>query len=160
VDVLWTLNIYVIWTLILNSKKTSKKDVAKTFIRAPRWTSFERTTKTLNWRLLDVSLFSGLLYIYIYAFSRCFYPKRLTVHPGYTCFVCVFLGNWTFCAANAMLYHWATGTSALLYLHMFWRAVFWQERVSGARLEHMTISQLWEHAETWKCSHLKEEIPI
>ncbi len=26
-------------------------------------------------------------YIYIYAFSRCFYPKRLTVHSGYTCFV-------------------------------------------------------------------------
>ncbi len=62
-DVLWTLNIYVIWTLILNSKKTSKKDVAKTFIRAPRWTSFERTTKTLNWRLLDVSLFSGYRWI-------------------------------------------------------------------------------------------------
>ncbi len=28
------------------------------------------------------------IYIYIYAFSRRFYPKRLTVHPGYTCFVC------------------------------------------------------------------------
>ncbi len=26
-------------------------------------------------------------YIYIYAFSRCFYPKRLTVHSGYTFFV-------------------------------------------------------------------------
>ncbi len=26
-------------------------------------------------------------YIYIYAFSRCFYPKRLTVHSGYTCFI-------------------------------------------------------------------------
>ncbi len=25
-------------------------------------------------------------YIYIYAFSRCFYPKRLTVHLGYTMF--------------------------------------------------------------------------
>ncbi len=24
-------------------------------------------------------------YIYIYAFSRHFYPKRLTVHSGYTC---------------------------------------------------------------------------
>ncbi len=28
-------------------------------------------------------------YIYIYAFSRHFYPKRLTVHSGYTVFVCV-----------------------------------------------------------------------
>ncbi len=37
--------------------------------------------------------------------------KRLTVHSGYTCFVCVFLGiePTTFCAANAMLYNWATG---------------------------------------------------
>ncbi len=26
-------------------------------------------------------------YIYIYAFSRRFYPKRLTVHSGYTCFI-------------------------------------------------------------------------
>ncbi len=33
--------------------------------------------------------------IYIYAFSRRFYPKRLTVHSGYTCFVCVLTGNWT-----------------------------------------------------------------
>ncbi len=28
------------------------------------------------------------IYIYIYAFSRRFYPKRLTVHSGYTCCVC------------------------------------------------------------------------
>ncbi len=27
------------------------------------------------------------IYIYIYAFSRRFYPKRLTVHSGYTCFI-------------------------------------------------------------------------
>ncbi len=51
---------------------------------------------------------------YIYAFSKRFYLKRLTVHSGYTFFlsVCVFPGNWThnLCAANAMLYHWATGT--------------------------------------------------
>ncbi len=26
------------------------------------------------------------IYIYIYAFSRHFYPKRLTVHSGYTIF--------------------------------------------------------------------------
>ncbi len=49
-------------------------------------------------------------YIYIYAFSRCFYPKRLTVHSGYTFFVCVCslgIEPTTFCAPNAMLYHWA-----------------------------------------------------
>ncbi len=47
-------------------------------------------------------------YIYIYAFSRRFYPKRLT---GYTfSLVSVFLGiePTTFCAADAMLYHWPT----------------------------------------------------
>ncbi len=61
--------------------------------------------------LLIYLLFS--LYIYIFTFIRCFYPKRLTVHSGYTYFwsVCVFPGNRThnLCAANAMLYHWATG---------------------------------------------------
>ncbi len=55
--------------------------------------------------------------IYIYAFSRHFYPKRLTVHSGYTFLsVCVFPGNWThkpLHAANAMLYHWATGKLCL-----------------------------------------------
>ncbi len=27
------------------------------------------------------------IYIYIYAFSRRFYPNGLTVHSGYTCFI-------------------------------------------------------------------------
>ncbi len=31
------------------------------------------------------------IYIYIYAFSRCFYPKRLTVHSGYTLFFCQYV---------------------------------------------------------------------
>ncbi len=53
-----------------------------------------------------------------YAFSRRFYPKRPTVHSGYTfSFVSthVFPGNRThnLCAANAMLYHWATGTQKI-----------------------------------------------
>ncbi len=53
--------------------------------------------------------------IYIYAFSRRFYPKRLTVHSGYTFFfyqyVCSLgIEPTTFCTANAMLYLWATGT--------------------------------------------------
>ncbi len=55
-----------------------------------------------------------LVYIYIYAFSRLFYPKRLTVHSGYTFFsqyVCSLgIEPTTFCADNTMLYHWATGT--------------------------------------------------
>ncbi len=52
--------------------------------------------------------------IYMYAFSKRFYPKRLTVHLGYT-FFCQYVCSLgieptTFCAANTMLYHWATGT--------------------------------------------------
>ncbi len=49
----------------------------------------------------------SVLFIYIYAFSRRFYPKRLTVHSGYTFVlsVCVFPGNriHNLCAANTML---------------------------------------------------------
>ncbi len=50
--------------------------------------------------------------IYIYAFSRRFYPKRLIVHSGYT-----FLFYQYVCSlgieptANEMLYHWATGAN-------------------------------------------------
>ncbi len=52
---------------------------------------------------------------YTFTFSRHFYPKRRIVHSGYNYYflsVCVFPGNWThnLCAANAVLFHWATGT--------------------------------------------------
>ncbi len=61
--------------------------------------------------------------IYIYAFSTRFYPKRLTVHSGYTFVlpICVFPGNRThnLCAANAMLYHWATGTYVFMHGYVF-----------------------------------------
>ncbi len=43
------------------------------------------------------SVFWGnCILIYMYAFSRRFYPKRLTMHSGYTFFYqyCVFPGNW------------------------------------------------------------------
>ncbi len=49
------------------------------------------------------------IYIYIYAFSRRFYPKRLTVYSDYTCFcqyVCSLgIEPTTFCAADAMFHH-------------------------------------------------------
>ncbi len=72
-------------------------------------------------RILREILLQGVLFatkmltsydFYIYAFSRCFYPKRLTVHSGNTFFfsMCSLgIEATTFCAANAMLYHWATG---------------------------------------------------
>ncbi len=49
------------------------------------------------------------IHSFIHAFSQRFYPKRLTVHSGYTCIVSMCVPwNWThnLCAANAMLYHW------------------------------------------------------
>ncbi len=36
--------------------------------------------------LSGLNVFIWIDYIYIYAFSRCFYPKRLTVHLGYNFF--------------------------------------------------------------------------
>ncbi len=48
-------------------------------------------------------------YIYIYAFSRCFYLKRLTIAFRlyiFNQYVCSLgIEPTTFCAANAMLYH-------------------------------------------------------
>ncbi len=45
------------------------------------------------------------IYIYIYAFSRRFYPKRLTI--AFRLYIMCSLGiePTTFCAADAMLYH-------------------------------------------------------
>ncbi len=65
-------------------------------------------------QIRPINIQARLQAIYIYAFSRRFYPKWLTVHSGYSFFlsVHVFPGNRThnLCAANGMLYHWATGT--------------------------------------------------
>ncbi len=50
------------------------------------------------------------IYIYIYAFSRRFYPKRLTLHSSYSFYILsalAFPGNRThdLGVASAMLYH-------------------------------------------------------
>ncbi len=64
------------------------------------------------WRKKNLNVSSGYItwayvYIYMYAFSKRFYPKRLTVHSGFTFVlsVCVLPGNLTdnLCAANALL---------------------------------------------------------
>ncbi len=59
--------------------------------------------------------------IYIYAFSRCFYPKRLTVHSCYTYFqyMCQYMCSLgieptTFALLTQCSNHWATGTLQLL----------------------------------------------
>ncbi len=50
--------------------------------------------------------------VYIYAFNRRFYPKRLTIAFRlyiFNQYVCSLgIEPTTFCAANTMLYHWAT----------------------------------------------------
>ncbi len=65
-------------------------------------------------QLVNVHVFT---YMYIYAFSRCFYPKRLTVHSGNTFIflsVCVFPGNWT----HKRLYmYWV--------IYMYWVSFWW-----------------------------------
>ncbi len=58
--------------------------------------------------LIDCCL--HLHYIYIYAFSRRFYPKRLTLHSSYSFYILsalAFPGNRThdLGVASAMLYH-------------------------------------------------------
>ncbi len=98
---------------IRRQRKMKEKD-RSSFFRSPfRYARGLLEEKTSG--ILDVSKEELQEYIrtqysdpfYIYAFSRCFYPKRLTVHSGYTLVlsVCVFPGNRThnLCAANAML---------------------------------------------------------
>ncbi len=85
----------------------------KAFMRQHK---IEQTTNIENMFWLDSSFVVANTQLTLFTFmhfSRRFYPKRLTVHSGYTFVlsVCVFPGNRThnLCAANAMLYHWATG---------------------------------------------------
>ncbi len=89
-----------------------------------------RTLDWLAWWFQSTQGFSPVEEAYyIYAFSRRFYPKRLAVHSGYTFFfyqyVCSLgIEPTTFCAANTMLYHWATGTP-------------------GPQIKHTRASQNW-----------------
>ncbi len=46
---------------------------------------FSFIMKKKNYSSNVLLYFPQIIIIYIYAFSRCFYPKRFTVHSGYTC---------------------------------------------------------------------------
>ncbi len=48
---------------------------------------FHHTRGQLIFTLWATVWTGSYIYIYIYAFSRRFYPKRLTLHSGYTCFI-------------------------------------------------------------------------
>ncbi len=72
--------------------------------------------------------FQFFLYIYIYAFSRRFYPKRLTVHSGYT-FFCQYVCSLgieptTFALLTQSSNHWATGTQSSLQISHGYDYVF------------------------------------
>ncbi len=63
--------------------------------------------RTVHWKLFHLLLI--YIYIYIYAFSRRFYPKRLTLHSSYSFYILsalAFPGNRThdLGVASAMLY--------------------------------------------------------
>ncbi len=69
-----------------------------------------------------MNLRSAYIYIYIYAFSRRFYPKRLTVHSSYSFYILstlAFPGNRThdLGVANAMLYQLSYRKAHFLSLH-------------------------------------------
>ncbi len=44
----------------------------------------------MQWYFHIRLIYAWYFYIYMYAFSRCFYPKRLTVHSGYS-FLCQYI---------------------------------------------------------------------
>ncbi len=88
---------------------------------------------------------SETIYSYIYAFSRRFCPKRLTVHSGYTFFFYQYVCSlgieprdsiFEFCASNAMLYHWATGTLYATSLVVF---------------QKVSLLQFYLHCKTQRC---------
>ncbi len=71
-----------------------------------------------------MGFFTSLFFFtYIYAFSRRFYPKRLTIafrlYIFYQYMCSLGIEPTTFCAADAMLYHWATGRLICLYCKYF-----------------------------------------
>ncbi len=61
---------------------------------------------SLHWLPVHFRIQFKILF-YIYAFSRCFYPKRLTLHSSYSLSALAFPGNRThdLGVASAMLYH-------------------------------------------------------
>ncbi len=110
------------------------------------------TTRTVQHNRLA----GNLNHIYIYAFSRRFYPKWLT-HRNIQAIIIVFffismcvplgIEPTTFCAGNAMLYHWATGTlridlSAAVTSH-FQQYITLISEGSGHTGEMMLKHQLW-----------------
>ncbi len=91
-------------------------------------------------------------YIYIYAFSRRFYPKRLTIafwlyiFNQYLCSLGI--EPITFCAANAMLYRWTvikTYTDNQYYLNFVFIMQVWSMLIQQQQ-EHTGKKILWRYS--------------
>ncbi len=101
---------------------------------------------------------------YIYAFSRRFYPKRLTVNSGYAFFFIFFyqyvcslgIEPMTFCAAKAMLYHWATGTQEANNLSLQLQCILLSDRVHKDLLCETAGSYLWFLGKLAACSNSRK----
>ncbi len=112
-DLSW-MRIKDLWcTHTIEMRKTKCKTIL------PLWSNVEN--ESWRGRLLGMFLaqkwtFCSFYFYSIYAFSRRFYPKwlRLNIICQYVCSLGI--EPTTFCTANAMLYHWATGKVYLVYL--------------------------------------------
>ncbi len=68
--------------------------------------------------------------VYIFTFIRRFYPKRLTVHWGYTFFFCQYMCSLgveptTFALLTQCSNHWATGTCRnILYIYTVYVCIY------------------------------------
>ncbi len=90
---------------------------------------FKIINATVTFDKFNASLWNKWDYIYIYAFSRRFYPKRLTVHSRYTYF-CQYMCSLgieptTFALLMQCSNHWATGTRLLTINFFQKRKIVW-----------------------------------
>ncbi len=101
-------------------------------------------------------------FIYIYAFSRHFYPKRLTTGSVFRLYIfCQYVCSLgieptTFCTANAMRYNWVTGTQFHIIEHIILSDFLIQQVLTidsrwGSGLVSLLAGQAHQHSVT---SHL------
>ncbi len=106
------------WKLTSRRGISNAQSILQCFTRTLAY-AYNRTHRISEWNILHLrcTWTQADDTIYIYTFSRRFYPKRLSAFRLY-----IFFNQYvrslgieptTFCAANAMLYHWATETFTL-----------------------------------------------
>ncbi len=93
----------------------------------------------------------GVEYIYIYAYSRRFYPKRIIVHSCYTYF-CQYMCSMgieptTFALLTQCSNHWATGTTFKGVTFKFLSSCHILLQFSMVTIEN----KLWQCEKCWRC---------